>query len=92
MTTQKLLQIIHFYRDKFAELGVSKKKLEREDKLALEDMEWLQHCCAILDEIEQFVKQGNRQRAYGWICFIQGMLCRMEIYTLEDVQNHNRPV
>ena len=51
----------------------------------------LAHCHGMLNEMEEFVRQGRMEKVFRWLGFIQGCLWMANSYRLEDLKNHNRP-
>jgi hypothetical protein len=42
-------------------------------------------------EIEAFVNEGRTDKAMRWLGFVQGVLWMAGVYSLHEMQNHNRP-
>ena len=42
-------------------------------------------------QIPQFLKDGRKEKANRWLGFIQGALWAEDIYTIEEMKEHNRP-
>lgn len=42
-------------------------------------------------QIPQFLKDGRKEKANRWLGFIQGALWALDVYTIEEMKNHNRP-
>jgi hypothetical protein len=90
MTADKVREVIAVYRRKFEEMGVPKRKAPH-DSFPATDAEYLAHCHAMLDEMEEFLDQGRIEKVFRWLGFNQGCLWRCGIYTIEEMKEHNRP-
>jgi|SRR3989344_95769 len=97
MTPEKVLEVIGKYR-RFFEI----ERIPKVEMLEIFfDMNLSQghlrknvlfpHCHWMLDKIEEFAQEGLLDKAYGWLCFIQGCLLCVGAYTLDELRNHNRP-
>jgi len=90
MNDAKILEVINIYRKHFIEKGV--KALEfPHDGMPRSKEEMLAHCHGMLDKIENFIKEGRREKAFRWLGFIQGCLWSTDQFSLDDLKNHNRP-
>lgn len=87
MTGEKVLEVIQVYRNEFEKRGIPKQKCLAPSSNA----ECLAHLHAMLDQMEEFVKEDRMEKVFRWLGFIQGALWRMGIYSLEELKNHNRP-
>lgn len=63
-----------------------------------DDIKKWYHSDADLDHVEWMTKQipdflaaGRKEKANRWLGFIQGVLWAKEIYTIEEMKEHNRP-
>lgn len=70
-------------------MGIARKQFTKDGFPAL-NKECLAHCHWMLDEIERFLTEGRLDKVFRWLGFIQGCLWKVEIYTLEDMKNHNQ--
>ncbi len=96
MTPEKVLEVINIYRDCFCDLEIPKTKLSEKlfGEILFIDMDRdivLAHCHAMLDEMEQFVKDGRMEKCFRWLGFIQGVLWSSGDFVLNELKNHNRP-
>ena len=90
MNDAKILEVINIYRKHFIEKGV--KALEfTHGGMPKSKEEMLAHCHGMLDKIENFIKEGRREKAFRWLGFIQGCLWSTDQFSLDDLKNHNRP-
>jgi len=48
--------------------------------------------CALLPIIEALVKEGNLDKAFWSLGWVQGILWSTGFYTIEELMNHNKPV
>lgn len=89
MTAEKLREVISAYRAQFEQMEIAAVPYPNEEFLDTPE-HGFQHCHGMLDQMEQFIAEGRTEKAYGWLCFIQGLLWRDRIYTLGELRNHNR--
>ena len=99
MDDHKIKEVLEIYRKSFEENNV--KSVEWEENLTEKDAMYLSedhkkqkrlaHLYWMLVEIEGFLKEGRREKAFKWLGFIQGVLWSSELCSLEDLKNHNRP-
>lgn len=89
MNEEKVFAIIARYRALFKErLNLEKQK--HLTTLTPTEREALAHCHAMLDEMEEFVRQKRLDKAFRWLGFIQGVLWSQGVFTLEQFKSHNR--
>lgn len=90
MNDEKILEVIQIYRELFLS-----KKIEPIDyphELMLDSPEnGLAHCHGMLSKMEQFLKEGRREKTFRWLGFIQGVLWITFNCSLEQLMNHNHP-
>jgi len=90
MDNAKILEVIQRYRDYFTAKGIGVMNFSETDKPRSRE-EILAHCHGMLSQIEGFVKEKRIEKAFRWLGFIQGCLWSEEVYSLENLKNHNRP-
>ena len=90
MDGKKVLEVIGVYRNFFESLHIEKKNFKPTLNMPGE-LNALMHCHGMLDQMEQFVKEGRMDKAFRWLGFIQGCLWSAGHYTLDDLKNHSRP-
>lgn len=89
MQAEEVQQVIDIYRKRLEELRISKKDYPHEESLgSLED--GLAHCLAMLDKMEEFLREDRMDKVYRWLGFLQGCLWSQKIYTLAELRDHNR--
>lgn len=95
MTKDKVKEVLAIYRKKMEEMDISKKKLAKKkfsSRLSSKsDNDCLMHCHVMLDEMEYFIEEGRIEKVFRWLGFIQGCFWKCGVYTLDQMQNHNRP-
>jgi hypothetical protein len=45
----------------------------------------------MLDKMLEFIRENRMEKVFRWLGFVQGVLWAHGIYSLENLQNHNRP-
>ena len=53
--------------------------------------ETISHVLWMLCKIPEFIEAGREEKANRWLGFVQGVLWAKEIYTIEEMKEHNRP-
>lgn len=62
----------------------------RHDDCGSTDQERLEHVRWMCHQVHEFVDVGLIDKANRWIGFIQGVLLRVGLFTLEELKDHNR--
>lgn len=88
MTTEKVLEVVAYYRRCLEQFDIAKEKFEYYGSPNSEEI--AKHCHAMLDDIEQFVREGRTEKAHRHLGFVQGCLWAIGVYTIEELKNHNR--
>lgn len=96
MTPEKVLQVIGKYQDTFLKKRIIKKKMSDVDfdqllNLNSDRIKILRHCYYMLDEMEEFVREGRMEKCFRWLGFIQGVLLVSGLFTLNELKDHSRP-
>jgi len=90
MDNAKILEVVQIYRSFFQSKGI--EPIDYPHELILDSLDQgLSHCHGMLGKIEQFVKEGRREKAFRWLGFVQGFVWATSHFTLEQLMNHNRP-
>lgn len=89
MTDEKIREVLEIYRKLLDKYNVSRKPSPH-DVFPLTDKELIDHLYYMLDQIDSFLRQGHRDKAFRWLGFMQGCLWCLRFYTLEDLKNHNK--
>ena len=90
MTSDKVLQVIATYRQRFEDDGIGKIDYPHDDLLEHVEI-GLEHCHGMLDKMVEFVHEGRTEKVFRWLGFVQGVLWTNRVYTLTDLKDHNRP-
>ena len=53
--------------------------------------ETYKHILWMLWQIPQFIEEGRKEKAGRWLGFVQGVLWAEDVYTIEEMKEHNRP-
>ena len=93
MKTEKILAVVSMYRTRFEVLGITKKRIDPTKCFkGLTDQEILAHAHYLLDGIETYAKDPDKQGKTGrHLASVQIILSFAGWYTLEELMNHNRP-
>ena len=49
------------------------------------------HLYEMIGKIRVFLKEDRREKAFRWLGFMQGAFWSNNIYSIEEMANHNRP-
>lgn len=90
MTPEKVLEVVKTYRSLFQSMEIRSAERPR-DVLFCGTIQSLEHCHSMLDKIVGFVHEGRMEKAFRWLGFIQGVLWATQVYTVDELKNHNRP-
>lgn len=87
MTPEKVLAVIKRYKKLYPEVPAT--PIHHREPGG--DMGDIAHFNYILEQIEIFVAEKRLGKAFRWLGFAQGILWMMNIYSIEELANHNRP-
>lgn len=90
MTPEKVREVVATYRLMFIEL-LDDLPHKFDPQGTPDEQRALLHCWAMLDELEQFTREGRMEKAFRWLGFIQGCLFLSGVYSLDELKDHNRP-
>ncbi len=51
----------------------------------------LNHLLSMLPKMEAFIREGQREKFFRWLGFMQGVLWTLGEFSLNDLRDHNRP-
>lgn len=93
MTSEKLIQVFRFYDAELEKRGIRNRQTSEYDSTGVELKEStpLEHARWMCPVAIEHVQDGNKEKAFRWLGFIQGVLWMSNIYTLNDLKNHSRP-
>jgi len=89
MTSKKIKAAMVIYRQFFEQQGIGKIDYPK-DQLLPSPATGLSHCHGMLDKMEEFLKQGRKEKAMRWLCFIQSCLWSNGYFTIGQFADHNR--
>lgn len=80
MKDEKIIEVCNIYKDKldhyFGEAYIP---------------DTYKHLMWMLWQIPHFIKEGRKEKVNRWLGFVQGALWANEIYTIEEMKEHNKP-
>lgn len=89
MTDERNFSLIAQYREHLEKLGA--KVVETDYDACLQSREnALSHLLSMLNKMEEFVREGRREKFFRWLGFMQGVLWSLGEYSLNDLRDHNR--
>lgn len=87
MTSAKMTEILDGYIKTFADLGI----YEISDYTKVGDKsERLQYLHTMCKETKKLIEKGDIEKANRWLGFIQGGLWADQVFTIDDMRDHNR--
>ena len=89
MTGDQILAACDKYLDFLEKNGYSAKK--HSDLKGPQTHESLEHAAWMLEQIPWFINNDDHvAKAMRWLCFVQGVLWREGLTTIEEMRNDNR--
>ncbi len=80
MKEEKIINACEVYKEKLSHLAEQPHFPETQ-----------KHILWMLWQIPGFLKEGRKEKANRWLGFIQGSLWAEDVYTIEEMKEHNRP-
>jgi hypothetical protein len=90
MTDEKNFSLIAQYREHLEKLKAENIKIDY-DAYSPSREDALNHLLSMLPKMEEFIREGRREKFFRWLGFIQGVLWFSGEFSLNDLRNHNRP-
>ena len=91
MTAEKVREVTALYRAKFADLKLSPVRQPTDAEPGPTIAQTLEHCYAMLDDLDRFTREGRMDKAFRWLGFVQGCLYACGIYRIAELKDHNKP-
>ena len=89
MSNEQCFELVAFYKSILKMRGYMAKRVDSLDRRPDPDMSY-QHALYMLNRMEEFIKEGKREKFFRWLGFVQGILWLLGDLTVEDLRNHNR--
>ncbi len=91
MTKEQVRAVLVFYRAKLSKMKVPRRSLSHSALLGPDSAtEALAHCHQMLDEMEVFLAEGQMEKLFRWLGFVQGCFWVAGLFTIDDMRKHNR--
>lgn len=90
MTDEKKLSLIIRYREHLDRLKAEAVKTVYEACSPSRETV-LKHLLSMLPKMEEFIREGRREKFFRWLGFMQGALWSLGEFSLNDLRDHNRP-
>lgn len=84
MTNEKIKEVTALYRTRLGWAAVESWS-DSPAPTRTRHVRWM------LDEIDAFVDEGRREKAFRWLGFVQGALWCLDEYTIDELKLHNAP-
>lgn len=95
VTSEKVIEVLSFYRMELRKSGVQAVQLEEGQYLLpfceLPEGAHSSHTAWMCDQAIEFVETGMMEKAFRWLGYIQCALYRDGVYCLDDLKEHSRP-
>jgi hypothetical protein len=62
------------------------------DRAPEHELEMLNHCIWMLQEMKTFLSENRVQKALGWMYFVQSQLWSHGLFTINELRKHNTPM
>lgn len=90
MTDEKNLSLVKQYREHLERLQAD--MIETDYNPHFHDrQDALNHLFSMLTNMENFLREGRREKFFRWLGFMQGALWSLGEFNLNDLRDHNRP-
>ena len=91
MTDEKNLSLIAQYREHLEKLKAETVETDYDACCSPNRETALNHLLSMLTKMEEFVREGRREKFFRWLGFLQGALWLLGEFSLNDLRDHNRP-
>lgn len=83
MTKEKIIMVLDLYEDRVLDYtDYMKGSLAYSNKIL--------HILDMIPKMREFLKEERLEKIFRWLGFIQGVLWTEEMYTLDELKDHNR--
>jgi hypothetical protein len=89
MRDERILEIAELYRKRL-DAGHARKQEHSQTLHPSNTLPAVMHARWMLDKLPGLVEQGEREKTFRWLGFIQGILWGAGYYTIEELRSHNR--
>ena len=93
MTTEKLEELVTFYKLHLGGMGlVAQEFTEEQYRNLTTGLPLLKHCYWMLNQMAEHLKKGKDglEKADRWLGFIQGCCAALQIYTIKELRDQSR--
>ena len=90
MKKEKIIEVLNKYRSALEKFNISPKQYPH-DLASPSKEDAIAHVLLMMNTMEEFLKADRIEKAFRWLGFIQGCLWQIDIYSIEDMKNDNRP-
>lgn len=89
MTDEKIFSVLKEYREHLEKLGAKMREIDYDSRLPDKRIA-LNHLLSMIPKMEKFIKEGQREKFFRWLGFMQGVLWSFGEFSLNDLRDHNR--
>lgn len=88
MSDQKILQVLDLYETEITKALIV--GYHRSGRVSGRLAEFT-HLHDMIPKMRAFLAEGRREKVFRWLGFMQGALWVLDVYTIEEMADHNRP-
>jgi hypothetical protein len=89
VTAEKYLKILKLYEDTIIDMGGYEQRAVDHSACPTVDGA-VGHAWSMLPKMREMILAGDTEKAMRWLGFVQGIFWTSEVFTIEDMKNHNR--
>lgn len=89
MSGEKLLEMLGVYERMFREHGIDRKDVSHGLR-SPSSADQLEHAHGMIRQMKTFVTEGQIDKAFRWLGFLQAILWVNGFFTLDELRSHNR--
>ncbi len=82
MTSEKVLAVLDRYE---ISIGLHANAVD------VDPAKQFEHLLSMIPRMRVFVSEGRMDKVFRWLGFMQGVLWTLEVYTLDELKEHNSP-
>jgi len=83
MNDKNFLSLLQKYKERIEKLKSKTAENSYNEKVDLE------HLLSMLPIMEKFIQEGQREKFFRWLGFMQGVFWSLGEFSLDELRNHN---
>ena len=89
MTKAKLLETLEFYELSLSLAEHPPEPMSTTDRPRGKEQA-LRHCHWMIGQMREFIQQGDLEKTFRWLGFMQGVFFMAGVFSVEEMRDHNR--